>query len=69
VNFGFVLRASAAAAFLAKVSRRCFFLMVQATQIMHLFDQRDRFMPSKTESEESIDCLSEPSVCVYEICE
>ena len=43
--------------------------MVQATQIMHLYGRRDHFMPSKIESEGWIDCYSEPSVCVYEICE
>jgi hypothetical protein len=33
-----------------------FFLMVQATQIMHLYGRRDHFMSSKIRSEEWIDC-------------
>lgn len=45
------------------------FLMVQATQIMRLYGRRDHLMPSTIESEDWVECSSEPSVCVYEICE
>jgi hypothetical protein len=55
VNFGFILRAPATAAFWVEVSRRRL-SMVQTTQIMHLYGQRAHFMPSKIESEEWIDC-------------